>query len=374
MTCRSWSIFPIAAYVGALAFAPAAGLVGAVPDALAQAVDTVKVTPASAERTVTLPGELLPFETVNIVARVQGYIDTFPVDRGAQVRRGQVLATLVAPELAAQVAEAQARVEAANARRAESEAQLATMRATYERLRTASATAGAVAGIELLRAEESLKAAQALVDANARAVDAARASLDAVRTLEGYLKVVAPFAGRVTERSLHPGALAGPSTGPLLRLEQTARLRLVVYVPEQQYAGAATGRALSFTVPAHPGRTFTGKLARLAGALDPKTRAMAVELDVDNADGALAPGMFPDVTWPVTAARGTWLVPATAVVTTTERSFVIRVAGGKAEWVDVKKGATRGEQVEVRGNLADGDVVLKRGTDEIVNGATVATK
>lgn len=363
-----------------IALLAASLLVGPATRAAAQALETTKVAAASAERTVTLPGELQPFEAVNVVARVQGYIETFPVDRGDRVKRGQVLATLVAPELAAQVAEAQARVEAANARRAESEAQLATARATHERLRTASNTAGAVAGIELLRAEESLKAAQALVDANAKAVDGARASLEAVRTLEGYLKVVAPFAGRVTERFLHPGALAGPSTGPLLRLEQTGRLRLVVYVPEQQFSSAALGRSVSFTVPAYPGRTFTGRIARRSGALDPKTRAMAIELDVknssstDNADGALAPGMFPDVTWPVTAAPGTVLVPATAVATTTERSFVVRVTGGKAEWVTVKKGATRGDQVEVLGPLAAGDTILKRGTDEIVNGAAVTTK
>ncbi len=321
-----------------------------------------------------LPGELVAFESVNIVARVGGYLETVTVDRGTEVRRGQVLATLVAPELAAQVAEARARVEAAAAKLAEAESQRVTARTTFERLTSASSTPGAVGTLELLRAEESMKAADALVQSYAKAVDAANASLDAMKTLEGYLQISAPFAGRVTERFLHPGALVGPSTGPLLRLEHTARLRLVVAVPERQFAGVTPGRRLDFTVPAYAGRTFTGTVARVAGSLDARTRTMAVELDIANGDGALAPGMFPDVKWPVSAAAGTLLVPATAVVTTSERTFVIRVTGGKAQWVTVRKGAAKGDLVEVSGALAAGDVVVKRASDEIHDGAALTTK
>ena len=132
-----------------------------------------------------------------------------------------------------------------------------------------------------------------------------------------------------------------------------------------------SGRILEFRVPAHPGRTFTAKLARSAGSLDPKTRTMSVEGDVDNAAGLLAPGMFPEVSWPIVREAAALLVPATAVVTTTERTFVIRVTAGRAEWVNVKKGASAGDQVEVAGSLKAGDVVIKRATDEIRNGSAL---
>ena len=317
-------------------------------------LETVSVVATAGDRTVLLPGELQPFEAVALVARVAGYVETITVDRGDEVRRGQVLATLVAPELAAQVAEARARIENAVANRVVAEANQDSARLTYERLLVASATAGAVAGLELKHAEDAMRAGAARVEAASRAVEAARASADAVTALEGYLRVSAPFAGRITERLVHPGALVGPAAGPLVRVEQTSRLRLVVPVPEQFGASAARGRKVAFKVPAHGARTFTGTLARVAGALDPRTRTMAVELDVDNADAALAPGMFPQVTWPVTPAEGTVSVPATAIVTTTERTFVIRVRQGKAEWVAIRRLAARGDLVEVTGALAVG--------------------
>jgi RND family efflux transporter MFP subunit len=333
--------------------------------------ETATVAAAGDDRTVTLPGELLPFEAVGLVARVAGYVDTIAVDRGSEVRRGQVLATLIAPELAAQVAEARARVESAAASRVVAEADQSSATLTHERLLAASATAGAVAGVELRRAEDAVRAAGARVDAAGRAVEAARAALDAVTALEGYLRVTAPFAGRVTERLVHPGALVGPATGPLVRLEQVSKLRLVVPVPEQYAASATRGRQLQFKVPAHGARAFTGTVARVAGALDQRTRTMAVELDVENAEAALAPGMFPQVTWPVTPPAGAVLVPASAIVTTTERIFVIRVRQGRAEWVTVRKLATRGDLAEVAGDLRVGETVLRRGSDEIREGSPV---
>jgi membrane fusion protein, multidrug efflux system len=163
----------------------------------------------------------------------------------------------------------------------------------------------------------------------------------------------------------------GPASGALFRLEDISRLRLIVPAPEVSLGIVTPGRILEFTVAAHPGRTFTARLARSAGSLDQNTRTMMVEADVVNRDRALAPGMFPDVAWPVVRSAPGLLVPASAVVTTTERTFVIRVAGGKADWVTVKKGAAHGEQVEVRGALAVGDVVVRRSTDEIRSGAAI---
>ena len=106
-------------------------------------------------------------------------------------------------------------------------------------------------------------------------------------------------------------------------------------------------------------------------SVDPKTRTMPVELDVLNRDGSLAPGMYPTAKWPVRSGKAALLVPKTSVVTTSERTFVIRDKDGKAEWVDVKKGAVDGDLIEVTGNLKAGDRILKRGSDEVREGAKV---
>jgi hypothetical protein len=112
-------------------------------------------------------------------------------------------------------------------------------------------------------------------------------------------------------------------------------------------------------------------IARVSHSMDEKTRSMAVELDVMNPQSRLAPGMYPAVTWPVRPPKPSLLVPPTSIATTTERTFVIRVRDGKAEWVNVSKGAGIGELVEVVGALQPGDAILKRASDEIRDGTPV---
>lgn len=339
--------------------------------ALAQGIETAPVVAQSASRIITLPAELQPFQASALSARVNGFVETLAVDRGATVRKGQTLATLAVPELAAQSAEAQSKVLLAEARRAEAESHLATVASTFERLKRAATTPGTVAGIDLVNAEQAVTAAKAAVQTQVQGVEGAKAALNAVRALEQYRQIVAPFAGRITDRLVHPGALVGPTTGPLFHLEQISKLRLVLPVPEHSLGTITIGRSLEFRVPAHPGRSFVARLARSSGSLDPKTRAMSIEADVDNSAGELAPGMFPEVSWPIVRATPGVLVPTTAVVTTTERTFVIRVIEGKAQWVSVKKGAVTGDQVEVVGALKPGEIVVRRGTDEIRDGSVV---
>ena len=215
-----------------------------------------------------------------------------------------------------------------------------------------------------------------LAAVRARIVEA-KAAQAAVRSQEdllSYLKISAPFEGIVTERMVHPGALVGTGNDiALLRIEQVSHLRLVVPVPEEDVSGIVRGAAVPFQVPAWPQRIFSGTIARIAHSLDPKTRTMAVELDVMNRDGSLAPGMFPTVKWPVRTSRPALFVPKTSVVTTTERTFVIRNRNGLAEWVDVRKGVAENDLVEVMGNLSAGDSVVRRATDEIRDGAPIQT-
>jgi RND family efflux transporter MFP subunit len=144
---------------------------------------------------------------------------------------------------------------------------------------------------------------------------------------------------------------------------------LVVAVPEEDVAGIMPDARVTFHVPAYPERTFAGTVARIAHALDRSTRTMAVELDVSNRDGTLAPGMYPSVHWPVRQPRRGLFVPKTAVVTTTERTFVVRNQNGRAQWVDVRKGAAEGNLQEVVGELKPGDLVVRRATDEMREGA-----
>jgi membrane fusion protein (multidrug efflux system) len=337
--------------------------------AFAQSPNLVTVVSKPVSRTVDLPGELQPYLHVALHAKVAGYVEKIAVDVGSAVKQGELVAELRAPELLAQIAEAESRVSAAESDRVQAEAQLAAAQATYDRLKKAAETPGAIAGNELVQADQQVQALKALAQSRAQAVRAAGSVVQAHKEVLGYLRIVAPFDGVVTERSAHPGALASPSTEPLVVIQQVSRLRLVVAVPEQHVGGLARGAAVPFRVPAFPERVFNGTIARVPQALDAKTRTMPVELDVANRDGSLAPGMYPTVKWPVRSARPSLWVPRTSVVTTSERTFVVRERDGKAEWVDVKRGAADGDLVEVIGNLRAGDRVLKRGSDEVREGA-----
>jgi RND family efflux transporter MFP subunit len=201
---------------------------------------------------------------------------------------------------------------------------------------------------------------------------AAEAAVKAVSEMEAYLGLMAPFDGVITERNVHPGSLVGPTTGPLLRIEQVARLRLTVPVPEAYVGAISKGTNVEFRVSAFPDQTFQGVIARPAHSLDMKTRSMLVELDVNNPKQALAPGMFAEVQWPVSRAQASLFVPRTAVVRTSERQFVVRVRNGVAEWVDVRRGEADGDVIEVFGDLREGDVVIRRGNDEIRPGTKIA--
>jgi RND family efflux transporter MFP subunit len=279
---------------------------------------------------------------------------------------------LSAPEMKAKIAEADAKVQSAESERVQAEAQLAAAQSTYERLKKASETPGAVAGNELVQAEKQVESLQALILARRQFSESAKAAAKAERDLQDYLHITAPFDGVITDRLVHPGALVGASGDPvLLVLQQVSRLRLVVAVPEGDSGGIVRDAKVEFRVPAYPDRTYTGTVARIAHVLDPKTRTEAVEMDVPNRDGSLAPGMYPSVKWPVRRAHPALYVPRTSVVTTSERTFVIRDKGGRAEWVNVKMGAQQGDQIEVTGDLHAGDQVVKRATDEIRDGSAL---
>jgi membrane fusion protein (multidrug efflux system) len=347
---------------------------------LTPTVEVARVTSKKLSIATRLPGELQAYEAVAVFPKVTAYVDSISVDRGSRVKAGQLMARLVAPEVAAQRAEAQSKLQAAEAQRAEAEAKLASDEGTYERLKSASATPGVVAGNDLEIAQKGAEADRARLQALRESAEAAKSALKSVTEIEGYLQVRAPFDGIVTERNVHPGSLVGPATSisgaamPMLRVEKTARLRLVVPVPEKYATGINVGSKVEFSVPAFPSQTFAGTIARVAHSVDVKTRTMPVELDVNNSDGRLSPGMFPEVLWPVRRTEPTLFVPTSAVARTTEATFVIRIRGGNTEWVNVQTGELDGKSIEVFGGLRDGDEVAVRGTDELRAGTHVVTK
>src|SRR5215472_8121411 len=297
--------------------------------AAAQTTGIVPIVSKPVSRTIDLPGEFQPFQSVSLHAKVRGYVERVLVDRGSAVMRGQLLVELSAPEMKATIVEAEAKAQAAEAERLQAEAALAAAQSTYDRLKKAAETPGAIAGNELIQAQKQVEAAQAVVQSKRLSAEAVKAAVQAQKDLETYLQITAPFDGVVTERLVHPGALAGPGADPvLLVLQEISHLRLVVAVPEQNTGGIAPGARAEFRVPAYPDRVYSGTVARLAHALKETTRTMAVELDVINRDGSLSPGMYPTVKWPVRRAYPSLWAPLTSVVTTSERTFVIRDNNG----------------------------------------------
>jgi membrane fusion protein, multidrug efflux system len=369
-------------------------------------VVVTKVTSQLLERNENLPGDLLAYRDVAIYPKVSGFVQWIGVDRGSYVKAGQTLIRLSAPELAAQKAsgrddalvaaderkEAQAELESVIEQQHEAEATLKSDRDTYERLKGASAYPGIIPKNDLEVAEQKTLAAQAKVEfyrkkqkaLEARiqsSINKERSVVQSARSrsdIEAYLRLTAPFDGLVTERNVHEGSfVTAPGDGkaqPLLRVQQRSTLRLVVPVPEANVGSVVEGALVQFKVPAFAGQTFTGVIRRVGGTLDLSTRTMPVELDVANTSGQLTPGMYAEVTWPVRPRMPSMLVPRTAVVRTTERTFVIKVNDNLTEWVDVKVGSAIGDLVEVFGNLTDGDLIVVCGTDELRAGKEVAIK
>jgi RND family efflux transporter MFP subunit len=366
-------------------------------------VVVAKVVSQNLNRETKLPADLLAYRDVEIYPKIPGFVEWIGVDRGSAVKKGQLLITMTAPELPAQSKQG---VNAATAAKDESaqaadelevvKQQLAAAQAkakasadTYQRFKGASEYPGIMAGNDLEVAQKTAEADAATAQSLERKCKSLRSQEKAAanrhqaalqsalssKALESYLRLTAPFDGVITERNVHEGSFVNPPSGttsqPLLRLKQLSVLRLVVPVPESDVARITPGADLRFSVSAYPGEFFTGNVRRVADSVDLSTRTMAVELDVRNQDRRLAPGMFAEVLWPIRRSQPSKFVPQTSVVRTTERTFVIRIRNGIAEWVDVKPGVSADDLVEVFGDLNASDQVVVKGTDELRAGSHV---
>ncbi len=324
------------------------------------AVPTVEVERGMLSSSIAIPGELLPYQQVDLYAKINSYVKKLYVDIGSQVHAGQILATLEAPEINSQLAGAQSKIK-------QQEAIYYASKATYDRILNTSKTPGTIS-------QNDLEQAEARKNADMANVEAAKSAYKEIASNIGYLEIRAPFDGVITNRNINLGAYVGPggkNADPLFVLQDQDRLRLVVSVPEN-YTGALSHKSeVSFTVRELPGQTFKAKISRLAGALDDKLRSERLEMDVYNTTKKLLPHMYADVQVPLPSNDSTYIVPKTAVVTSTEKVFVVKIVNHHAQWVDVQKGMQAGDKMEVFGKLKAGDKVAKAATDEIRDGQEV---
>ena len=329
------------------------------------ALDTPKVIPVAVLKgklttSIAVPGELLPYQQVEMYAKIGSYVKKLYVDIGSRVHKDQLLVTLEAPEINSQLLAAKARIK-------QQQAIYYASKAMYDRLYNTSKTPGTISA-------NDLEQAAAKKESDLANVEAAKSSYDEVAANLAYLAIKAPIDGIVTVRNINIGDYVGPggkTTDPLFIIQDQNRMRLVISVPENSTGGLSGKDKVTFTVQSLPNRKFTAQVKRLAGAIDEKLRSERLEMDVYNKDNALLPHMFAEVNVPLPAQDSTLIVPKTAVVTSTEKVFVIRIVNKKAEWVDVKKGAQSGDQMEVFGKLTPKDTLVKKASEEIRNGSPV---
>ncbi|RDC62196.1 efflux RND transporter periplasmic adaptor subunit [Adhaeribacter pallidiroseus] len=330
------------------------------PDTVeAPPVETIALQKGKIATDLQIPGELLPYQQVDLYAKENSYVKKLMVDVGSEVKQGQLLVSLEAPELNSRLAETLSRLKG-------QEALYTASKAHYNRLLETSKTPGTIS-------PNDLDQALARRNSDFAQLEAAQAAYQSVVATRNYLEIRAPFNGVITARNISAGAYVGPSGKgsefPLLTLQEQKKLRLVVSVPEMYTGLLSKQDQVTFKVKSLPNAEFTARVKRLAGALDTRLRAERLEMDVINNQGKLLPGMYAEVNLPLPAKDSTFVVPTSAVVASTEKIFVIKVANNKAEWVEVQKGRSADEKVEIYGKLNPGDRLVAVATDEIRDGA-----
>jgi len=321
-------------------------------------VRVTAVAPAKPHLEVVLPGQATPFLSTPVYAKTTAYVQRNHVDLGDRVKRGQLLAELIAPEndeavrvAEARVAEAQANVEIAR-RTAERNAQLAT-----------------VGVVPRERADDT----QAQANSAVAALRSTQAELGRLSALRGYQRLVAPFDGVVVKRSADPGALVGAATAggvPLFEIAQTTTLRVFVDVPQAWVDDVGLETVAEVYQPATPTRVAKGKVVRQSSALDPSTRTLRSEIHIGGGQGIL-PGAFVYVRFSVERKQPPLVVPAAAMVVGKEGTLVARLDGETLRMAPVAVGRDFGKELEVLTGLRAGDRVVLNPADTLADGMTV---
>jgi RND family efflux transporter MFP subunit len=346
------------------------------------------------ENSFQVAGEFIPYQEVELHAKVAGYIRRISVDIGDRVKAGQVLATLDVPEIMAQVQGADAGVRQSQEQISRAKSDVLRAQANYEavhssagRLEQASkARPGLIAQQEIDDALAKDRAAAAQVDSSKAAFSATQQQLGVSQadrqhysSLADYSRIVAPFSGIITWRYADTGTLiqAGTSnagSAPVVKLAEVDVLRLRLPVPESIAPYVRVGDPASVRVDAIA-KTFQGKVTRSAGALDPSTRTMQVEIDVPNKDGQLTPGMYAEVTLNVAHSAESLTVPVQAIDQTGAQPFVLLVnSSNKIERKNVRVGISTPNRVEIVGGVKEGDRIVAVNLSDYQNGETITPK
>jgi RND family efflux transporter MFP subunit len=325
------------------------------------AVVTVSVTKperGKADPTITLPGTIQPFTDAAIFARTNGYLRKRYADLGSRVKRGQLLAEIDTPEVDQQLQQSRADLVTAeaNARLAKTTAE------RYQDLIKSESVSrqdldNAVGGFEARNAE----------------VESARANVSRFQQMQGFSRIYAPFDGVITARNTDIGALIDSGNGAkeLFHVAATDRVRVFVSVPQVYSQAARTGLDATLTLREFPGRTFTGRIARTAEAIDVASRTLLTEVDVDNAKGELLPGAYTEVQIQLPPGLSSLRLPVNTLIFRADGMQVATVQGGHVVMQKVTLGRDFGTTVEVITGLSGNEQVVVNPPDALIAGQPV---
>jgi RND family efflux transporter MFP subunit len=324
------------------------------------AVRVATVRAASEERAVRLPANTTAFAAANVFARASGYIDTRKVDIGDKVKAGDLLATIVAPELDHQISQAEATLGQLKAAVQQADANRDLAQVTWHRdhpLVKDGWLPRQQGSIDV----QTLKANEAAVEVARANVVAQQSQLDVLRQQKAYQRVVAPFDGVVTQRNIDIGSLVqadAVNSTFMFTVLQSGVIRTQIYVPQDVAPGVKPGIKATVTVPELPDRIFSGTVTRIADALQPGSRTLLTEIDIANPDGVLQPGTYCMVELQVPRSTPALLVPAGAVIFNQNGLQVAVADGGVARLHKISVARDLGTELEVRDGIKAGDQII----------------
>jgi len=342
--------------------------------------------------TLLLPGNIEPLYSAAIYARTEGYIDRRNVDIGSHVKTGQVLAVISSPEVDQQLLQARATLAQSEASLQQAKATLAQAKANAELARLTKERdlpLGAEHAISQQIVDEAVQAhdarvadvaaAQANITAAEANVTANRANVARLEQLQGFEQVVAPFDGVITARNVERGDLVSTGSAaagkPLFNIAQSGTLRIQIDVPQSEAVNIQDGQKASVTVKERLGREYTGTIVRSAGSLDSAARTMLTEVQVDNRDGSLLPGMYAQVRFTLAAQRTSFLIPTSSLVIDRSGMHVVTIQNHQqVHFIPVVIGKDMGTQVEVLSGLQGSEALVASPSDLLHEGQDVEVR
>lgn len=317
-----------------------------------QQIVTKPISQMHPEYELAVSGELEPAEQVSLYAKVNGFVKKLHVDIGDAVKKGQLLAVLEAPEMDQRLMS-----DRSSEQKVQSDYLYAQQ--NLERLQEAAKTEGAVAAIELDRAESAMNSAKS-------AYASSQAQTGHSAQMQKYLHVVAPFNGVITERNVSEGALVGPGSGqPVFRIADEQNLILKIALPEKHAASINDAMVVSFTVNSQPGKKFDASLSRSSGMINSQTRALSLEFDIKNSDQNLKGGEYAQVQLKLKRQNPTFWVYSKSVLNTQSGMFVLTKNKDNIQRIVVKEGVRLDTVTEVFGNLKAGDLIVQNPTEQM---------